>query len=92
MHTNTDQSGVIDATTNNQGFDQMAQGLKQAMQDFDVQKAPDYFAMFGSAVRPVTNFVRRHPVQSAIGVIAIGLLASRFITTDMPRSRDGRQY
>lgn len=54
-----------------EGFHQMADGLKQAIEDFDTRDAA------GSFAADAANFVRRHPVQAtmAIGAAAGCLLA-----------------
>lgn len=93
----------------NPGFDQMAQSLSGALAEF-TEQSPAIFATITAALRPIgeyslkawsvsSNFVRRHPVQTAVGVVAIGFMASLLVKraaamaeSEMPISSDGRQY
>jgi hypothetical protein len=63
------------------GFDQMAVGLKSAITDFQETQSPEAalkpIGDFGLRLWGMTSgFVRRHPVQTAVGVVALGTLAA----------------
>jgi hypothetical protein len=69
------------------GFDQMAVGLKSAITDFQETQSPEALAGIIAALKPIgdfglrlwgmtSGFVRRHPVQTAVGVVALGTLAA----------------
>jgi len=106
MQIDTNTTGVTDATQplDNPGFDQMAQGLKDAIQDFSTEQSPASFEMIVSALRPIgdlglrvwnftSSFVRRHPVETAVGVAAIGFAVALMLRPRPAiRSSDGRQY
>lgn len=100
MQTDTHTTQSLD----NPGFDQMAQGLKSAMQEFSTTQSPEAIAMILSALKPIgdfsmrawnyaTSFVRRHPVQTAVGVVALGFIVAQLMKpARAPQSEDGRQY
>lgn len=90
----------------NPGFDQMAQSLSAAISDFS-KDSPAILESIVSALRPigdysmkawsfVTSYVRRHPVQVAVGVVALGFIAAQLMKKSAmmtePKSNDGRQY
>jgi hypothetical protein len=88
----------------NPGFDQMAQSLSGALKDFS-NESPAFLSSIVSVLRPIGDYsmkavkftggyVRRHPVQTIAGVVAIGYIASRLMKNgaSLPVSSDGRQY
>lgn len=108
MQTELNTTGVKSAgqSLDNPGFDQMAQTLSAAIADFS-KDSPAILASIVSALRPIgdyslkawsfaTGYVRRHPVQTAIGVVALGFIAAQLMKKNemmsSPKSSDGRQY
>lgn len=95
---NTSGSKSTSQSFEQSGFDQMAKSLSTAIADFD--DSGSTFASVAKSLRPAwqatTRYVRRHPVQIAVGAAAIGvctvLLLRPRATTVRSDSNDGRQY
>lgn len=108
MQTELNTTGMKTASQSldNPGFDQMAQSLSAALEDFS-KDSPAILASIVSALRPIgeysmkawsfaTGYVRRHPVQAAVGIVALGFIAAQLMKKNSmmnaPKSSDGRQY
>ncbi len=109
LNRSTIQNPTQSQSLENPHFDQLAQSLSGAITEFSDQ-SPAIFATITEALRPIgeysirtwnmgSSFVRRYPVQTAVGVVAIGFVASMLVRRSaqmaesaMPVSADGRQY
>ena len=92
------------AQASTEGFDQMAVGLKTAIDQFQTVQSPESFAGIIAALKPIgdiglrfwglaSGYVRRHPVQTTVAVVAVGFLIAQLLKpAEMPKSNDGRQY
>lgn len=78
----------------NKGFDQMAQGLRSAMENFEQSQHPEMIAAIVSALKPVSEYatqfwnmtsrlVRRHPVQTTVAVCALGFVIAAFMKPNL---------
>lgn len=76
----------------NKGFDQMAQSLRTAINEFEHSQT--MFNSIVEALRPVgdyafsfwnltSRFVRRHPVQTTVAVCAIGFVIAALMKPNM---------
>ena len=87
-----------------QGFGQLAVGLESAITDFKETGSSQSWTAILSAIKPITDFgtrffgmtsiyVRRHPVQTTVAVVAIGLIvASLLKPAAAPKISDQRNY
>lgn len=87
-----------------QGFDQLAVGLESAITDFQETGSPQAWTAILTAIKPITDFgmrffgmtstyVRRHPVQTTVAVVAIGLIvASLLKPASAPKVSGERNY
>lgn len=86
------------------GFDQMAVGFKTAMTDFQETQSPEAFASIIAAIKPIgdfglkfwskaTRYVRRHPVETTVAVLAIGFIIASFMKPAAgPQINSDRNY
>ena len=72
------------------GFDQMATGLKSAITEFQETQSTDALAGILAAFKPVGEmalrmwsksfgFARKHPVQTTVAVVAIGVILAAIL-------------
>lgn len=70
------QTDTLNTSTENQGFDQMAVEMKTAIEEFDANSSgrlSEVLDMIQPYVAQVNGFVRRYPVQTAVGLVAAGI-------------------
>jgi hypothetical protein len=86
------------------GFDQMAVGLKSAITDFQDAQSPEALAGIIAAFKPVgdiayrlfrktSRYVRRHPVETTVAVLAIGFIVATLVKpASAPQINSDRNY
>lgn len=85
------------------GFDQMAVGLKTAINEFQETQSPESLAGLIAAIKPIgdfglklwgltTRYVRRHPVQTTVAVVAIGFIVASLLKPATPAIKSDRNY
>ncbi len=81
----------------------MAVGLKSAITDFQETRSPEAFAGIIAAIKPIGDFglqlwnvtskyVRRHPVQTTVAVVAIGFIVATLLKPATPGVKSDRNY
>ena len=89
-----------------QGFDQIALGLKTAIEDFQTKQSPEALTRVLTALQPISDFgmkfwgttrvfVSRHPVQTTaavVGLVAAGYMLAQYAKRPNFVSSDKRNY
>lgn len=81
----------------NKGYDQLATGLRSAVDEFEKTASPENVDAIFSFLKPAAemgqralngtiDYSRRHPIRIAITVAALGLVAARMLQKNSARA------